>query len=311
MVLGKCVIDHSRGWDQCEYASQTYRPTDNLGEPVNPDTYTTLGVTIDDGVARIALDNPPVNVLGGTVIRELHDVLGALRDDRRVRVIVFSSANPEFFLAHVDIHILDELEQLREIADRNPDANLFQGVGELLRHQPQVTIVKLDGKARAGGAEFVAAADLTFAARETAGLGQTEVLMGIVPGGGGTQYLRDRVGRNRALELLLTADLVDADTAAAYGWINRAVPAAELDAVVDQVAKKIAALSPELIAAAKRLVPPADLADGLKAEHDAWAELVSGPLPAQLMARALDHGVQTPDGERDLESVMRGIAATL
>lgn len=278
---------------------------------MNPDTATTLHVTIDDGVAWIALDNPPVNVLGGTLIRELHEVLGTLRDDRRVRVIVFSSANPEFFLAHVDIHILDELEQLREIADRNPDANLFQGVGELLRHQPQVTIVKLAGKARAGGAEFVAAADLTFAARETAGLGQTEVLMGIVPGGGGTQYLRDRVGRNRALELLLTADLVDADTAAAYGWINRAVPAAELDAVVDQVAKKIAALSPELIAAAKRLVPPADLADGLKAEHDAWAELVSGPRPAQLMARALEHGVQTPDGERDLESVMRGIAATL
>ncbi|WP_439383970.1 enoyl-CoA hydratase/isomerase family protein [Amycolatopsis lexingtonensis] len=278
---------------------------------MNPDTSTTLHVTIDDGVAWIALDNPPVNVLGGTLIRELHEVLGTLRDDRRVRVIVFSSANPEFFLAHVDIHILDELEQLREIADRNPDANLFQGVGELLRHQPQVTIVKLAGKARAGGAEFVAAADLTFAARETAGLGQTEVLMGIVPGGGGTQYLRDRVGRNRALELLLTADLVDADTAAAYGWINRAVPAAELDAVVDQVAKKIAALSPELIAAAKRLVPPADLADGLKAEHDAWAELVSGPRPAQLMARALEQGVQTPDGERDLESVMRGIAATL
>ncbi|ADJ45588.1 enoyl-CoA hydratase [Amycolatopsis mediterranei S699] len=245
------------------------------------------------------------------MIRELHEVLGTLRDDRSVRVIVFSSANPEFFLAHVDIHILDELAELQEIADRNPDANLFQGVGELLRHQPQVTIVKLAGKARAGGAEFVAAADLTFAARETAGLGQTEVLMGIVPGGGGTQYLRERVGRHRALELLLTADLVDADTAAAYGWINRAVPAAELDAVVDQVAKKIAALSPELIAAAKRLVPPADPADGLKAEHDAWAELVSGPRPAQLMTRALEHGVQTPEGERDLESVMRGVIAAL
>lgn len=275
------------------------------------DTYSTLAVTIDAGVAWIVLDNPPVNVLGGTLIRELHEVLGALRDDRRVRVVVFSSANPEFFLAHVDIHILDEMDRLREIADRNPDANLFQGVGELLRHQPQVTIVKLAGKARAGGAEFVAAADLTFAARETAGLGQTEVLMGIVPGGGGTQYLRDRVGRNRALELLLTGDLVDADTAAAYGWINRVVPAAELDEVVDQVAKKIAALSPELIAAAKRLVPPTDLADGLKAEHDAWAELVSGPLPAQLMTRALERGVQTPEGERDLESVMRGISATL
>ncbi|MFJ9779217.1 enoyl-CoA hydratase/isomerase family protein [Amycolatopsis sp. NPDC101161] len=275
------------------------------------DTYSTLDVTIDAGVAWIVLDNPPVNVLGATLIRELHEVLGTLRDDRRVRVVVFSSANPEFFLAHVDIHILDEMDRLQEIADRNPDANLFQGVGELLRHQPQVTIVKLAGKARAGGAEFVAAADLTFAARETAGLGQTEVLMGIVPGGGGTQYLRERVGRNRALELLLTGDLVDADTAAAYGWVNRAVPAAELDDVVDQVAKKIAALSPELIAAAKRLVPPTDLADGLKAEHDAWAELVSGPLPAQLMTRALERGVQTPEGERDLESVMRGIGATL
>lgn len=275
------------------------------------DTYTTLDVEIDAGIAWIALDNPPVNVLSGTLIRELHEVLDTVREDHSVRVIVFSSAHPEFFLAHVDIHILGELDDLREIADRNPGANLFQGVGELLRHQPQVTIVKLAGKARAGGAEFVTAADLTFAARETAGLGQTEVLMGIVPGGGGTQYLRERVGRNRALELLLTADLVDADTAAAYGWINRAVPAAELDAVVDQVAKKIAALSPELIAAAKRLVPPTDLADGLKAEHDAWAELVSGPLPPRLMTRALEHGVQTPEGERDLESVMRGIIATL
>lgn len=278
---------------------------------MNLDLYTTLRVAVDAGVARITLDNPPVNVLSGTMIRELHDVLGALEDDDSVRVIVFSSADPEFFLAHVDIHILDEMDDLQAIADRNPDANLFQGVGELLRHQPQVTIVKLAGTARAGGAEFVAAADMTFAARETAGIGQSEVLMGIVPGGGGTQYLRERVGRNRALELLLTGDLVDADTAAAYGWINRAVPAAELDAFVDQVAERIAALSPRLIAAAKRLVPPTDLSDGLRAENDAWSELVSGDLPARLMAGALEHGAQTPAGERDLESVMRRVAADL
>ncbi|MGW0147990.1 enoyl-CoA hydratase/isomerase family protein [Streptomyces sp. NPDC003333] len=278
---------------------------------MNLDLYTTLRVAVDAGVARITLDNPPVNVLSGTMIRELHDVLGTLRNDDSVRVVVFSSADPEFFLAHVDIHILDEMDGLQAIADRNPDANLFQGVGELLRHQPQVTIVKLAGTARAGGAEFVTAADLTFAARETAGIGQSEVLMGIVPGGGGTQYLRERVGRNRALELLLTGDLVDADTAAAYGWINRAVPAAELDAFVDQVAERIAALSPHVIAAAKRLVPPADLSDGLRAENDAWADLVSGDLPARLMAGALEHGAQTPAGERDLESLMRRVAADL
>ncbi|MGW0570848.1 enoyl-CoA hydratase/isomerase family protein [Streptomyces tauricus] len=278
---------------------------------MNLHEYTTLRVGIDAGVAWITLDNPTVNVLSGTLIRELHDVLGTLRDDRSVRVIVFSSANPELFIAHVDIHILNEMDELQAIADRNPDANLFQGVGELLRHQPQVTIVKLAGKARAGGAEFVAAADMTFAARETAGIGQSEVLMGIVPGGGGTQYLRERVGRNRALELLLTGDLVDADTAAAYGWINRAVPAADLDAFVDSVAEKIAALSPELIAAAKQLVPPADLTDGLRAENDAWAELVGGDLPPRLMTGALERGAQTPAGERDLESVMRSVAAGL
>ncbi|MGW4086294.1 enoyl-CoA hydratase/isomerase family protein [Streptomyces sp. NPDC004822] len=278
---------------------------------MNLDLYTTLRVAVDAGVARITLDNPPVNVLSGTMIRELHNVLGTLRNDDSVRVVVFSSADPEFFLAHVDIHILDEMDGLQAIADRNPDANLFQGVGELLRHQPQVTIVKLAGTARAGGAEFVTAADMTFAARETAGIGQSEVLMGIVPGGGGTQYLRERVGRNRALELLLTGDLVDADTAAAYGWINRAVPAAELDAFVDQVAERIAALSPHVIAVAKRLVPPADLSDGLRAEDDAWADLVSGDLPARLMAGALEHGAQTPAGERDLESLMRRVAADL
>ncbi|WP_267717296.1 enoyl-CoA hydratase/isomerase family protein [Streptomyces sp. CoH17] len=278
---------------------------------MNLDQYTTLRVAVDSGVAWITLDNPPVNVLSGTLIRELHDCLGTLRDDRAVRVIVFSSANPELFIAHVDIRILDEMAELQGIADRNPDVNLFQGVGELLRHQPQVTIVKLEGKARAGGAEFVAAADMAFAAQETAGIGQSEVLMGIVPGGGGTQYLRERVGRNRTLELLLTGDLVDADTAAAYGWINRAVPAAELDAFVEGVAEKIAALSPQLVAATKQLVPPADLTDGLRAENDAWAELVSGALPARLMKGALEHGAQTPAGERDLEAVMRSVAASL
>ncbi|NJP72011.1 enoyl-CoA hydratase/isomerase family protein [Streptomyces sp. C1-2] len=260
-------------------------------------------------MARIVLDNPPVNVLGGTLIRELHDLLARVRDERSVRVLVFSSANPEFFLAHVDIHILDEMEELKEIADRDPHLNLFQGVGELLRHQPQVSIIELAGTARAGGAEFVAAADMAFAARETARLGQTETLMGIVPGGGGTQYLRRRVGRNRALELLLTADAVDADTAAAYGWINRAVPAAELHAFVDDVARKIAALPPEVVAAVKRVVPPDDLSEDLRAEDAAWAELVSGDLPARLMTGALERGAQTPEGERSLETLMRAVAA--
>lgn len=116
-----------------------------------------------------------------------------------------------------------------ELMARAPeDLNPLQALSEQLRKQPQVTIVKLAGLARGGGAEFVTAADMAFAAIGRAGLGQIEALMGIVPGGGGTQYLAHRIGRNRALEVVLGAGLFDAGTAERYGWVNRALPADEL-----------------------------------------------------------------------------------
>ncbi|MFJ1708854.1 enoyl-CoA hydratase/isomerase family protein [Kitasatospora sp. NPDC088346] len=159
------------------------------------DAYSTLHVSSERGVARVVLDDPPVNALGLTMMRELRTVLTGLRDDPSVRVIVFSSADPEFFIAHVDMRIGEQMDELQELAASAPqDVNVFQAIGELIRHQPQVTIVKLAGKARGGGAEFVAAGDMAFAAVETAGLGQIEALMGIVPGGGGTQYWRWRCG---------------------------------------------------------------------------------------------------------------------
>ncbi|MFH8440817.1 enoyl-CoA hydratase/isomerase family protein [Streptomyces sp. NPDC018026] len=275
---------------------------------MNTHDYATLRVDVEGGIARIVLDNPPVNVLDATMMRELRTVLDAFRDDPSIRVVVFSSADPEFFLAHVDMRIGERMDVLEELAASSPvdDVNVFQAVGELLRRQPQVTIVKLAGKARGGGAEFVAAADMAFAAAETAGIGQIEALMGIVPGGGGTQYLRERVGRNRALEAVLTGDLFDAETAAAYGWINRALPADRLDAYVDRVARDIAALPEGVVAAAKHALPAEDLTDGLSRENEAWAAQIALPSVQQLMGRGLRDGAQTPAGERDLEALMRG-----
>ena len=272
------------------------------------DLYSTLRVGADNGVARIVLDNPPVNALSVTMMRELRTALDALRHDPATKVIVFSSANPEFFIAHVDMNVVEQMEELQAMAAQAPaGANVFQAVGELVRHQPQVTIVKLAGKARGGGAEFVAAADMTFAAAETAGLGQIEALMGIVPSGGATQYLRQRMGRNRALEILLTGDLFDAQTAAAYGWINRAVPSAELDAYVERVARNIAALPEGVVAGMKTVLPPEDLTEGFAREESAWGALISRPETQQLMADAVAKGVQTVDGERDLEGLMRSL----
>lgn len=270
--------------------------------------YSTLHTSRDNGVLTVVLDNPPVNVLSAIMMRELRDLLSAARDDSSLKVTVFESANSDFFLAHVDITITDHMDVLQELAaSAPPGVNVFQMIGELLRRQPQVTVVKLAGKARGGGAEFVAAADLAYAAQETAGLGQIESLMGITPGGGGTQYLRERVGRNRALEIILSGDLVDATTAAAIGWINRAVPAADLDTYVARIASNIAALSNELIDAVKKTLPPTKYGQALIAENDAWAGLVVLPAAQQLMGSALAEGAQTPVGERDLETLLRGV----
>ncbi|MEE1797680.1 enoyl-CoA hydratase/isomerase family protein [Streptomyces sp. JV176] len=276
---------------------------------MNHDAYTTLRVSLEDGIARVTLDNPPVNVLNVALMADLRYLLTALKDDDSVRVIVFDSANPEFFIAHVDMSLVDTPDAFDKLAADLPDGvNVFQALGELLRHQPQVTIVKLAGMARGGGAEFVAAADMAFAAIGRAGIGQVEALMGIVPGGGGTQYLAGRIGRNRALEAVLGADLYDAETAERYGWVNRAVPADELDDVVDRLARNIATLPEGVIAAAKRAIVPDDLSEGLLREHDAWAGQVVRPSAERLIRGGLAHGAQTRDGERDLEGLLRGLA---
>jgi enoyl-CoA hydratase/carnithine racemase len=268
--------------------------------------YRTLRVRREPGLVNITIDNPPVNVLDAVLMSELRRLLTALRDDESARVIVFDSADPEFFIAHVDMTLGDVPEVLAGLAEEVPDGvNLFQILGETLRHQPQVTIVKLAGKARGGGAEFVAAADMAFAAIGSAGLGQVEALMGIIPGGGGTQYLSRRIGRNRALEAVLSADLYDAETAERYGWVNRAVPADWLDHFVDRLARAIAALPPGVIAAAKHAIVPDDLAAGLVRENDAWAGLIFQPAAQRLISGALARGAQTRDGERDLEELFR------
>jgi enoyl-CoA hydratase/carnithine racemase len=271
-----------------------------------PRDYTTLHVSQEAGIARVTIDNPPVNVLDVALMADLRHLLAALRDDESVRVIVFDSANPEFFIAHVDMSLIDSPDALDQFEAGLPDGlNVFQGLGELLRSQPQVTIVKLAGIARGGGAEFVAAADMAFAATESAGLGQVEALMGIVPGGGGTQYLADRVGRHRALEIVLGADLFDAETAERYGWVNRALPAAELDVFVDRLARHIADLPDGVIAAAKRAIPPHDLAGGYLREHEAWARQFARPAAERLIRGGLAAGAQTRHGERDLEGLLR------
>lgn len=267
-----------------------------------------LSISHDAGVSTITINNPPVNVLDVSLMSELGRFLVSVRDDPNTRVLVFQSANPDFFIAHVDMTLIDEPHAFDELARDAPEGlNPFQAFGEFLRAQPQVTIVKLAGLARGGGAEFVAAADMAFAAEGLAGLAQCEALMGITPGGGATQYLTSRMTRGRALEVVLGAELIDAATAERYGWINRALPAGELDDFVDRLAHNIAALPEGVIAAAKKAMPAPDLREGFYREHDAWAGLFERPAAEKLIRGGLKAGAQTRDGERNLEDLMRGL----
>lgn len=272
--------------------------------------FSKLSLSHAKGVLTITLNNPPVNVLDVASMSEISRLLRALRDDPDTRVLVFQSADPEFFIAHVDMTLIDEPHAFDELARNAPEGlNPFQAFGELLRSQPQVTIVKLAGLARGGGAEFVAAADMAFAAEGRAGLAQCEALMGITPGGGATQYLTNRMTRGRALEMILGADLIDAATAERYGWINRALPASELDDFVERLAHNIAALPEGVIAAAKQAMPAADLREGFYREHEAWAGLFERPAAERLIRDGLKAGAQTKVGERNLEGLLRNLGA--
>lgn len=272
--------------------------------------FSRIRISNADGVATITIDNPPVNVLDVQLMSEMRRFLLSVRDDQTTRVLVFESADPEFFIAHVDMTLIDEPHAFDDFVREAPEGlNPFQAFGELLREQPQVTIVKLAGVARGGGAEFVSAADMVFAAEGRAGLAQCEALMGITPGGGATQYLSTRMTRGRTLEVILGADVIGATTAERYGWINRALPAAELDGFVDRLTRNIAALPEGVIAAAKKAVPMTDLRKGFRREHDAWAGLFERPAAEKLIRGGLKAGAQTKDGERNLEALLRGMFA--
>jgi enoyl-CoA hydratase/carnithine racemase len=270
--------------------------------------YQQLQIKIQGRIATITLDNAPVNVLGGRLIKELTQLIGDLSVANDVKVIVFDSISPDFFIAHVDINILDENDILDELGKAAPEGlNIFQAVGEMIRAQPQITIVKLKGIARGGGAEFVAAADMSFASIEKGKLGQCEALMGIIPGGGATQYLSSKMTRGRVLEIILGADLFDAVTAESYGWINRAIADQEIDTFVLELAQNIANLPEGVIAAMKEVVPPVRNREGFLSEHNAWARLAFTDNTAGILKAALQQGAQTVAGELKLEQLLRGM----
>ncbi len=263
--------------------------------------YEALRVDVTAGVARVVIDHPPINLFDLTLMREIARVGRALEADEDVRVVVFASANPEFFIAHADVGSI--LEFPVEAPQDVNELSGFQRMTERYRTMGKATIAQIEGRVRGGGAEFVASLDMRFAARGRAVFAQPEVALGILPGGSGTQRLPRLLGRGRALEVILGCGDFDADSAERYGWVNRAFDADALGPFVDALARRIASYPPAAVALAKRAAAAAEspAADGLLEENRAFAQTLADPEAQRRMRRFLAAGGQTREGELELE----------
>src|SRR5437660_10895186 len=200
---------------------------------------------------RVLFDYPPFNIVDATIFEGLQDLLARMDSSPGLRVVVFESANPEFYLAHFDL--TGRLGNITTAVGRS-GLPILMDTFVRLTTSPVVSIAKIRGCVRGACSEFVLACDMRFASRENTLLGQPEVGVGVHPGGGGAERLPHLVGRGRALEIVLGANDFDGDTAERYGYVNRALPDAELDGFVDALARRIASFDRRAIAAAKSLV---------------------------------------------------------
>ncbi len=264
------------------------------------DDLTGLRVDVDSGVAHVVIDHPPINLFDLELMFAF-DALGQrLEVDDDVRVVVVSSADPDFWIAHADVAMILQLP--RDQGDVEvTELNFFHAMVDRFRTMPKATIAQIAGVARGGGAEFAASFDMRIVA-DTAVLGQPEVALGILPGGSGTQRLAHLVGRSRAMQIILGCGDVDATTAAAWGWVNEAVPADELDAHVDTLARRIASFPAAALAEAKASVLAADPdpTPGMLQEGQRFNRLLADPEAAARMERFLEIGGQTREVEVDL-----------
>jgi enoyl-CoA hydratase/carnithine racemase len=206
---------------------------------------------------RIILDNPPLNLMGAEFVRQLRDIVTTLERDEQLKVVTFESAVDGFFLNHSDF--LAKLEDLTGIPQGPTGLEGWPDILVRLTHMPVVSIALIRGRATGNGSELALACDMSFASLEKGLLSQWEVGVGMVAGGGPMARLPRLIGRGRALEVLLGSDDIRADEAERLGYVNRALPDAELDAFVGALATRIASFDKWAIANTKRLVNAASL----------------------------------------------------
>ena len=259
----------------------------------------TLRVRREGAVLFADIAAPPMNLLGTELVRDLVSLIQRTEADPTLHVLVFASADPDYFISHVDVTRIAEY--------RNQTARLVgeASLGLLFRYLSAsriVTIARIEGRVRGAGSEFVLACDMRFAARESAIFSQPEQGFGLIPGAGGIQHLTRLMGRARALEVMLSADDYNAELAERYGWINRAMPAAALGEFVRSLAHRIAGFPAAGRAIVKDRVDAIALAqaDDFRRDSTLFLECAREPETQRRTQLAMARGFQTHDGEMAL-----------
>jgi len=271
----------------------------NNESPGDPMVFETLIVRKEGAVLFADIAAPPMNLLAPELVRDLVSLIQQAETDDNVQALVFKSADPDYFISHVDVTRIGEYRD--EAAKLTGEASL----GMLFRRLSTsrlVTIAQIEGRVRGAGSEFALACDMRFAARESAIFGQFEPAFGVIPGAGAAQHLARLMGRARALEVMLGAEDYDAELAERYGWINRALPANELGDFVRSLAHRIARFPAAGRAVVKDRVnaiglpPPEDF----RRDTDLFIEGVRSREFQDRMQAALKRGFQTRDAEMNL-----------
>jgi enoyl-CoA hydratase/carnithine racemase len=248
---------------------------------------------------RVSLDNPPLNVMGPQLVREFREIINAVEADEDVRVLVFESAVEGFFLNHSDFNA--DMKELTSMPQGPTGLEAWPDLLVRMTRMPVVSIGVIRGRATGNGSELALACDMSFASREKALLSQWEVGVGLVAGGGPMARMPRQMGRQRALEVLLSSNDIDGDLAEAYGYVNRSLPDSELDSFVDALAKRIASFDKWAIANTKRLVSAASLPQDVEiaAGWEACMTSIGRPAAQGKIKALFEQGFHRPGDAED------------
>ena len=235
----------------------------------------------------ITFSNPPINMFVPKTIVELRALMSDIEADPSVKVVVFQSANPDFFIAHLDV---------AKAAQQPGLLDLWRDFVLRLSSAPVVSIAKIRGRTRGIGNEFVLACDMRFASRQSTLFGNPEVGVGLVPGGGAMEWLPRLVGRSRALEIVLSGDDFNADVAERYGLVNRTLDDDGLDSFVDTFVRRLASFDRETLAAAKAQINWFGMptATEFQSSNDMFLPLLARPSAQARRAKVRDIGYGVP-----------------